>query len=473
MTHFPSPVPWNNWRAYQKPVLILAIFLLSAYFGRSANPRLALNLATGVGGLISFVVLMRHPALGLGALIVVSMVFKPEIRTGTAVNLNFSVFLPMVLLAVWLIRMFKDRDIRLVPSRTNLPAIGFVLATTVSLFAGNLNWIFYAQEKATLPAQFGGWLLYVLPMGIFLLAANQIKDTAWLSRLVWLFLVIGGAYIAVRLTGNSVLRETLFVPTRSLGSVFWIWLTALAFAQFLLNDSLRPWWRISLGFLTAATFYVGLKQTLGWFSGWIPPLVAVFVIAWLSSWRMRWLIIAGAFLILLVEFESIYSWLTTSLQEYTVYSRQATYPIMLELIKANPILGLGPSNYRHYTNLYPILGWYVKFNSHNNYVDIVAQTGLIGFSFFTWLVYEIARLGWKLRMQIKSGFNKAYVYAGIGGLVGTLFSGLLGDWFLPFVYNVGMPGFRASVFAWFFLGGLIVIEKTVRQTRGENNETAG
>jgi hypothetical protein len=36
---------------------------------------------------------------------------------------------------------------------------------------------------------------------------------------------------------------------------------------------------------------------------------------------------------------------------------------------------------------------------------------------------------------------------------------MLGDWVLPFVYNVGLSGFRTGALAWFFLGGLVVLEK--------------
>jgi hypothetical protein len=31
----------------------------------------------------------------------------------------------------------------------------------------------------------------------------------------------------------------------------------------------------------------------------------------------------------------------------------------------------------------------------------------------------------------------------------------LADWFLPFVYNIGFPGFQASVLVWMFFGGLL------------------
>jgi hypothetical protein len=36
---------------------------------------------------------------------------------------------------------------------------------------------------------------------------------------------------------------------------------------------------------------------------------------------------------------------------------------------------------------------------------------------------------------------------------------MLGDWVLPFVYNIGLQGFRTGLLAWLFLGGLVVLEK--------------
>jgi hypothetical protein len=39
----------------------------------------------------------------------------------------------------------------------------------------------------------------------------------------------------------------------------------------------------------------------------------------------------------------------------------------------------------------------------------------------------------------------------------------LADWFLPFVYNIGFSGFRAAMYAWLFLGGLVSIERWVRR----------
>jgi hypothetical protein len=59
-----------------------------------------------------------------------------------------------------------------------------------------------------------------------------------------------------------------------------------------------------------------------------------------------------------------------------------------------------------------------------------------------------------LKINIK-GFPKAYVIGVIAGLAGTITSGILGDWVIPFVYNIGLQGFRTSIFPWIFFGGLV------------------
>ena len=46
-------------------------------------------------------------------------------------------------------------------------------------------------------------------------------------------------------------------------------------------------------------------------------------------------------------------------------------------------------------------------------------------------------------------------WAWVGALVLMLFA----DWILPHVYNIGFPGFQASVLLWVFLGGLIALEQ--------------
>jgi hypothetical protein len=71
----------------------------------------------------------------------------------------------------------------------------------------------------------------------------------------------------------------------------------------------------------------------------------------------------------------------------------------------------------------------------------------------------------RLRRDLEDGFSKGYVNAAIGGFAGMLAVGLLGDWFLPFVYNIGLNGFRASVVGWVFLGGVVALAEFPSRTK--------
>jgi hypothetical protein len=124
---------------------------------------------------------------------------------------------------------------------------------------------------------------------------------------------------------------------------------------------------------------------------------------------------------------------------------------------------MGFANYYWYTPLFPIRGYYVQFNSHSQFVDLIAQTGLVGLTCFIWFFGEVGFLGLKLIKSAPEGFAKGYIFGALGGLAGTLVAAYLVDWVLPFVYNIGMTGFRASVLAWLFLGGVVSIEQIVRR----------
>ena len=455
-----NSLPDRPFKAF-KPLVVFAILALSALPGLSASPRPMIYLTGVVACLVFCFIFLRRPIWGLYALILVSFFGRWEIGTGTKVSLNLTLLLATGLLGLWILRMLVvDREVLLFPSRINAPALLFVLGTTLSLIAGNIHWVLHAAGPARLHAQLGAWGLYVLPMGILLLAGNQVRDLACLRRLTWLFLGVGGLYLAARMIpALAFVRLQWFVPTKHMGSMFWVWLVALSAGQCLFNHELHFRWRGCLALLGSAAIYAGFSHSQSWISGWLPPLTAVSVMLCLHSPGSRLALLAACSGWICLNFNYQFQAITAVFQDHSVVSRQAAFPIMIALIKASPILGLGPANYYHYTILYPILGWYVRFSSHNNYLDILAQTGLLGFAFFTWLIFELFRSAWRLRQRAKDGFTRGYSVALMGGLAGMLVSGFMGDWFLPFVYNISTGGFRASLFAWLFLGGLLALER--------------
>ena len=207
-----------------------------------------------------------------------------------------------------------------------------------------------------------------------------------------------------------------------------------------------------------AALYVGLVQGRSWTSGWLPPLVAMAGVVFIAAprWGLSAFVAGG--IAGLWKIQDLPNLILTTGNEYSYITRLAAWRIILfDIVRLNPILGLGPANYYWYTALFPIMGWYVVFNSHNQYMDLLAQTGVLGLFFYLWFFWEMLRLAWRMRNTLGDGFARAYVYGVFGGVMGTLAAGMLGDWVLPFVYNIGLAGFRASAFAWLFMGGLVAL----------------
>jgi O-antigen ligase len=146
--------------------------------------------------------------------------------------------------------------------------------------------------------------------------------------------------------------------------------------------------------------------------------------------------------------------------EYSWGTRLDAWLIVATMVfQTSPIFGLGFANYYWYSRYFPIRGYYVPFNSHSQYIDILAQTGVVGSLCFLWVFGEAARLAWSLRNRVPEGFLRAYVYGTLGGIAGTLVAASLADWVLPFTYNIGLGGFRSSFLPWLFIGGLLCIEQ--------------
>lgn len=441
-------------RSLARLLTMACVFVLAAYLGQSPWREL-LKLFILLGGAISVAVLLRYPQLRLPLLIIASFIIPFSISTGTNTSLNVTVVLLSVLIGLRLLEMTQRRELRLPPSRAVLPLMSFVLVAVLSFGVGQLPW--FLTEPAPLSAQLGGLGVFLLSAGAFLLVAHQVRDLRSLEWLTWLFLAFGALFIAGRLVpGLRGVVITLF-QEGSVSSLFWVWVAALAFAQALFNRHLSARWRLALGGLVLALFYTAWFEGRTWASGWLPPLVAIATILWLGIPRLRSLmLLSGAAIATLYAGPVIAEVMVGN--EYSWVTRLEAWRIVLEIVQASPLLGLGPSNYRWYTPLFPILGYNIQFNSHNQYVDILAQTGVLGLVAFFWFAFEVGRQGWRLRNRVPGGFAEAYVYGALGGLAGTLAAGALADWILPFVYNVGIKGMRSSIFPWIFLGGLVALE---------------
>jgi hypothetical protein len=436
-----------------RPLLIIGELLLIAALARIASQR-QLTLVIFLPISISLILAFLHwPSVGLVLAPLVGLIVPYLGPSG----LNATMIVLALLLGLWLLDMVvNQRQIQLVPSRTMWPLLGLVLVAVISFGVGQLPWLTFALH-APMGAQLGGLSVIVLSAGAFLLMANQLHDIRWLSRITWAFLAIGALSVFVRsvLPAMGIYPHSMF---QQVGPVFYIWLVGMAFSQALFNTDLHRGLRLALIGLVLVTIYVLFIVKFGDKSGWLSVFVCLGAIITARSWR------AGLALVPIGVLGILYMWTrVVSTDEYSISTRFDAWLILAQIVKASPILGLGFANYYWYTPLFPIRGYAVSFNSHNNYVDIVAQMGLVGLIFYLWLLWEIGWLGWRLRQHMPDGFSTAFVYGALGGLAGMIVAGLMGDWVLPFFYNVGLNGFRSSMIGWFFLGALVSLEQMAKR----------
>jgi len=466
----------DNTHFWLRLFVVATVLILSAWLAPRASVT-TLGLLLGAGCLL---IVLHRPPVGVLALVIASQLVAFTIATGTQSPLNATVLLLGVLLALWLVTKLGTHDLRFVRSRPIIPLLslcGVAILAFVGGYApwlGSLHassWLAFAQT-APLAAQIGGLSIFLLSAGAFLLVANQIHDVRWLERLTWLFIAVAALPLSGYFVPSLGHLYALFHPTNNpdaQGGLFWTWLVALAFSQAVFNKNLRLPWRLMLGGIVIAAFYVGMGVNHVWLSGWMPPLLAVLVILWSAAPRPALALTALGSLVVALNFSQISNFVAAGGENVLYLSiRQDFWTHLLEVMKANPVIGTGFANYSWYMVLFPTVDaafGYLRISSHNNYADLVLQTGLLGLGCFLWFAWEVGRLAWKLRTQVPAGFSQAYVHGALGGLAGTLFAAGLGDWVLPYTYNIGLGGFRASVLGWLFLGGVVALEQISNRGR--------
>ena len=440
---------WVNarWLLLMRIAIITGVLSASAVLG--TRPRLLY--LVGLAGIAGVVLYKVSPVLGVLLTLIGGMVvpfYGPSGVGLTQAGLG-------LLLGIWVADILViDREIKWHPSPTNLPALLLVGSIVLSFVIGKLPW--YRTSQAPLDAQLGGISVYVFSVFAFFLVGNRIKDVRWLEWISWAFVgvawfrIIGWLFPAF----GRLVTEKLYADG-SLGSLFYLWLVCIPFGQVLFNTKLKPGARGLLLLITMTTLYVMGVPAYDWKSGWMPAAVGFVALVALRFGRLAPIM---AVIAAIPAFQATTSAILTD--GYSYSTRLDAWTIVLQIVKVNPITGLGPANYYWYTPLFPIRGYAVNFNSHSQYVDIIAQTGVLGLILFFVFIWQVSKLAWSLRNRVPEGFAKGYVYSVLGGLAGSLVASWLGDWLLPFVYNVGLRGFRASVLSWIFLGGLVLLDRT-------------
>jgi O-antigen ligase len=387
----------------------------------------------------------EHGVLGI---ILTAAYVRFNVSTGTESPLVASLGVTIIFVLLWLARMLiRERRLHLKRSSANLPVLAFMLTAVVSYAWSNAFRDPLVVVWRTWPfVQLGALMVMVLLPAAFLLTVNSISEVRWLKLLCWLMVLNGALFLA-----NFFLH--LGFSFLNVGGLFSLWFVSLAYSQAMFNKKLSTWLRLVLIGLTGVWMYVWFVLRVTWLSGWLPPAVAIAAISFMKSKRL--------FLILLL-FLATYIGLNWDYYTNTVLAaesdesggtRLAAWKQNWEVTGKHLLLGTGPAGYAaYYMSYFPAKA----MATHNNYIDVLSQTGIVGLLFCLWLFGALGRAGYRLltRLRGTGDFSEGLASGMLGGWAGCIVAMGLGDWLFPFAYTQGIAGFDHAVYSWVWLGAL-------------------
>lgn len=463
-----SPYAWFRWGALPAAIVggCLAGIGLLCYRFQGA---FLFYVVVGMAGLFFALVALRDMSLALTATVLISALVPFGIGTGTNASINMGVILVALLTGVWLVQMVVTRRVAVAPSPLNWPLLAFVCSAVLSWIAAGPAAGSLVQLPANIIAvQAGQFGLYALPAAAFLLGANH-KVSERTLKLWMAFLVATGLLIMVRDTAAGWLGRTGFWN----GSLY-MWPVVLLVAQILFNERLgRSWKAVGWGAVALWAGWIA-RAALSFKGGWVPAVLAILALVGLKSWRLLAVVLV---VLAIVVGAAGTDQAKAFLESEAAYGpqRPAMWLDVFRLGQRSPVFGLGLAAYTYhwqdetfesisyrYTSRYAFTRRAYAPPAHNMYADVFAQMGGLGLVCLIWVLAAGMKLGFLARRRVPSGFSGAWVHAVLAGFAALAVSSFLfADWLLPYMYNIGIPGFPQTVYTWLFLGTLVPLAARV------------
>jgi putative inorganic carbon (hco3(-)) transporter len=115
--------------------------------------------------------------------------------------------------------------------------------------------------------------------------------------------------------------------------------------------------------------------------------------------------------------------------------RVNVWQAVLNMIKAKPILGIGPGN-KAFNLVYPLYqrSGYSALGTYSVPLEITVETGIIGVICYSWLIFTIFRQAWIALNRLRSDRNASglWIVAAIATITGMMVHGLVDTvWYRP------------------------------------------
>jgi len=399
----------------------------------------------------AFLLALSRFEYGVLLIILAAAFVRFSLPTGTESRLVASLLLTIMFLALWVIKMLVvDKKLYIKPSRTNVPLLAFILVAVISYPWSNAFRDPFVVVWGSWPfVQLGGLAMMILLPAAFLFTANHISEVRWLKILYWIIILVGILALGSFLLGINL----FFLNTRGL---FSLWFVSLAYGQAMFNKKLGFWLRLILLTLGCIWVYVYFITQITWISGWLPPLVAIAIISFIKSKKLFLILLLLMVVYLGLNWQYYTGTVLADETEESGNTRMAAWEHNWRVTGKHLLFGTGPAGYAaYYMSYFPS----EAMATHNNYIDVISQTGIVGLFFCLWFFGALGWTGYKLCSRLKGngGFKEGFAVTTLAGWAGCVVAMGLGDWLFPFVYTQTISGFDYAVYSWVLLGGMLAL----------------
>ena len=434
-------------------------------------PKIGLLVPVAIIAPMAVFALLKRIELGLAAMLLSAVFVRFRLPTGTASEIVMSLLLCSGLLGLWVIHMLvEDRRLALKPTPVNAPLLAFMITVVISLIWGRAyRDVFVHDIGSPFVAVASAAVMVLLPTTL-LLVTNLVRNTRWLQILVWIFLGAGLVSQIVSLlidlgigpsrTIHNIISYNGFVWINTHG-LFSMWYLVLALSLALFHQRLHPVLRITLLLFAAGWIFWGFVLRTTWLSGWVPIFVAAGVVVLMRN--KKWFLILAIVAVVVAGGYYIRTAFEAESQE-SGHTRLAAYEVNWRITSKHLLFGTGPAGYAsYYMSYFPAEG----MATHSNYIDIIAQTGIVGTFFILWFFGAQIWGGYKLRLELQGqgDFAESLSVAVLAGTIGCMIAMALGDWLFPFAYTQSITGFDAAMINWFFMGSLWALRHNLASDR--------
>ena len=382
------------------------------------------------------------------------------ISTGTESKFVLSLLIAIFLMLVWIVQSLVNKTPLLRPSPINTPIVAFMAVNIIATawFSVMKDELLTLWSPRFITTQLGALALNLLVPAVALMVTSNIRDVKWFRRLVGIVLFIAALNAITKIFN---LPTNIMLDNGSKG-LFVMWGGVFAYAQLLVNKELSLGRKLFMALTLLGILYYYVVQTSIWLSGWLPLFVAITAVTFFYSRKLFVFMAIVALIVLAFKFDFIYARVVTDNVSEGGLSRLDIWRMNLEHVANHPLFGMGSAGYAAYNMFYHPID---ARSTHNNYFDVLAQTGIVGSICFIWLLSRFLQVGLAVQKAFvgKRNFEEMFALATLGGFFGVVVGMALGDWVLPFAYNQTISGFDNAQYTWIFLGCMVSLYLSTRR----------